>query len=390
MKKIVVLIMVMFFSLFITGCNQPKDEKANSYVSVEINPSVEFVVDVNGKVVAANGTNDDGKTLIFNVSFEGLTLSEAINIVLTEAEESGYLLSATYNSELVTRQISVSIDGSSNDVINSINETVSTTVNKFIDDNDLAATYEKLEAKGREYFEAIAKKYNPMLTDEELAKLSYTDLLEMVELATIEKSQMATVALEEYYLRFKETEFKFAYKEEVANSLAKLNPIIAAAYNAIIDNIKTAIVHLNELEYNLYVKEDSQYLQLLNQLNGYKDQVIKLNAQLAVNENVSEITAEITVKKELIENLTANIETVMNTLKAGIDAARTQLNALYDSLAALEEQITNIDFNEVLTKVEVEINNTKDGLCNSFEANLKDEIAKINASVEARKNALEQ
>ena len=44
-------------------------------------------------------------------------------------------------------------------------------------------------------------------------------------------------------------------------------------------------------------------LKLLNQLNGYKDEVIKLNAQLAVNENVTEINAEIKVKKELIEKI---------------------------------------------------------------------------------------
>ena len=32
-----------------------------------------------------------------------------------------------------------------------------------------------------------------MITDEELAALTYKDLLEMVELATIEKSQMASI-----------------------------------------------------------------------------------------------------------------------------------------------------------------------------------------------------
>lgn len=388
MKRILVLILITIFSIFVTsGCDSSEEvEQANSYVSVEINPSVEFVVDEDGNVLAANGTNDDGKTLIINVSFEGKSLSEALNIVLAEAEESGYLLSATYNSDLVSRAISVSIDSENDKIAESVNATVSSTVNKFIKDNNLAATYEKLEAKGREHFEAIVKKYNPMITDEELAALTYKDLLDMVELATIEKSQMASIALEEYYLAFKESEFKFAYKEAIAE---KLNPIVAAAYKSALNLLKSAIDNLNTLEYNLYVSEDSQYLQLLEQLNGYKDEVIKLNAQVAVNENVSDITAEIKVKEDLINKVTEDIETVMATVRKGIDAARNAFNEAYKALEELEKTFTDFDFAVVLTDVEAEINNAKNGLCESFESNFADDIEKIRASVEERKASLQ-
>ena len=146
---------------------------------------------------------------------------------------------------------------------------------------------------------------------------------------------------------------------------------------------------LNELEYNIYVSEDSNYLKLLNQLNGYKDEVIKLNAQLAVNENVTEINAEIKVKKELIEKITKDIETIMNTFKTTIEVVRNQLNSFYDSLTGLEEKITNLNFEEILTNVEVKVNNAKDGLCESFESAHADEIASINARIAARKEALE-
>ena len=389
MRKILTLIIVACFTLLLVACNSENKEKSNSYVNLEINPGVEFVVDANGKVVAANGTNEDGKTLILNVSFEGLDLESAIEVVLTEAEESGYLLSATYNSELVTREIKVSIDSETVDGITDLNKKVSETVNKFIDENDLEATYKQLDAKGRTHLEAIVKKYNPMLTDEEIKALSYKELLELVELATIEKAQMASVALEEYYLAFKESEFKFAYKQEVAAKLNELNPIIAAGYNAILKEIKASVDRLNELEYNIYVSEDSNYLKLLNQLNGYKDEVIKLNAKLAVNENIAEINAEIKVKKELIEKITKDIEVVMNTFKTTIEVVRTQLNGLYDSLTGLEEKITNLNFEEILTNVEVKVNNAKDGLCESFESAHADEIASINARIAARKEALE-
>ena len=139
MRKILTLIIVACFTLLLVACNSENKDEANSYVNLEINPGVEFVVDGNGKVVAANGTNEDGKTLILNVSFEGLDLESAIEVVLAEAEESGYLLSATYNSELVTREIKVSIDSETSDGITDLNKKVSETVNKFIVENDIEA-----------------------------------------------------------------------------------------------------------------------------------------------------------------------------------------------------------------------------------------------------------
>ena len=389
MKKSLLCLIVSFFLIFITSCVKEQSNQSSSYVSVEINPSVEFVVDGEGKIVAANGTNDDGKTLIFNVSFEGLELSEGIDLVLEESLESGYILSATYNSDLVSREICISIDSENEEIAKSINENISNTVNSFIEEHDLAATYKQIEAKGREFLEGIVKRYNPAITDEELDEMSYQELLEVVELATIEKAQMISMSLEEYYLNFKESEFKFKYKEEIAAKLSEVNPIIAAGYNIILNQIKSAVDALNKLEYDIYISEDSQYLKLINQLNGYKDEVIKLNAQLAINENPTEIIAEIEVKNELIDEVTSNIETIMSTFKANLNTVRTQLNGLYDTLSELEKEITNIDFEAILTNVENSINDSKTSLCDKFESEFADEITNIKTTVADRKEALE-
>ena len=79
----------------------------------------------------------------------------------------------------------------------------------------------------------------------------------------------------------------------------------------------------------------------------------------------------------------------MNTFKATFEVVRNQLNSFYDSLTGLEEKITNLNFEEILTNVEVKVNNAKDGLCESFESARADEIASINARIAARKEALE-
>ena len=390
MKKIFLLVM-LFSVVGLFGCDL-KTEASNSYVSVEINPGVEFVVDENGNVVAANGINDDGKTLIINVSFEGKSLDEALNIVLEEAKESGYLLSASYNSEYVSREISISVDSESIESANKFNDSIKSTVEKYIDENDLSATYKNVVAKGRKHLESIAKKYNPMITDEELAAMSYHDLLELVELATIEKAQMASIALEEYYLNFKETEFKFAYKEEFVKRLSELSPALAVAYNAVLSGIKTGIENLNKLEYDLYISEESQYLKFVNQLNQYKDEIIKLKAELANTENsevTSDILTQINAKEQLINQVSQNIESVMSSVKVQIDNARNALNTLYAKLEDLEKQVSNIDLNDVFTQVENKINDTKNGVCNEFETRYASDIEKIKTSIETRKSSLE-
>ena len=94
MKKLFVLLVALVFGLTLTSCLGGKEEGSTSYVSVEINPGVEIVVDGNGEVLSANGTNDDGKALIFDVKFEGKSIEEVIEIIMAEAEECGYLISA--------------------------------------------------------------------------------------------------------------------------------------------------------------------------------------------------------------------------------------------------------------------------------------------------------
>ena len=152
--------------------------------------------------------------------------------------------------------------------------------------------------------------------------------------------------------------FNTSHKEAIAN---ELNSVLALSYKTALNALKSASDALDELEYNLYVSEDSQYLKLLNELNSHKDEVIKLKAELAINDETAEITAQINVNEELINQIKANIESVMNLAKQTIQAAREALNKAYTALESIEHTITDLDFNEVLTNVENDINNHKDG-----------------------------
>ena len=63
MRKInyyLLVLLVVISSITLMGCKKNKDDHGTSYVTVEINPGIELVVE-DEVVVAANGINDDGK-----------------------------------------------------------------------------------------------------------------------------------------------------------------------------------------------------------------------------------------------------------------------------------------------------------------------------------------
>ena len=384
MKKLFVLLVALVFGLTLTSCLGGKEEGSTSYVSVEINPGVEIVVDGNGEVLSANGTNDDGKALIIDVKFEGKSIEEVIEIIMAEAEECGYLISAEYNADEVSKEVSISVTSENEEDQAALEADIKVEVNAYIEEHDLAAVYNELEAKSRAHLESIVLAYNPALTEEEVKAMSYEDLMKNVELATIEKAQLASVALEEYYLSVKEYQFQMAYKDEIASHL---NESVARGYNLVRTALQFAIDTIEKIQYEVYVKEDSAYLQFLSQINEYKDKNVKLRVQLGSAENGAEFTAQIQANEAKIAEIEAKVVEFMNGINAKLEEAKVAINKALAKLEELEKTLS-VDFNQILTDVEQKINDTKDGLFADFEAEYADDIAAAKAQVEARKQAL--
>ncbi|MGN1296023.1 MAG: hypothetical protein ACI4U5_06400, partial [Bacilli bacterium] len=165
-KKISLFILCFMCLCGLLGCGST--ETSSSYVTVEINPGVELIIDKNNKVVSANGLNDDGKTLIIDVNFEGMKLEAALDLIIEEAQNTGFLVKASVNTEDVSKNISISITAETEQIKENIETKVEKKVNEIIEETGIAATYHKLEEKGRDYFEQVALSYNPALTQEEL------------------------------------------------------------------------------------------------------------------------------------------------------------------------------------------------------------------------------
>lgn len=96
MKRLFAVFTMMFVlvgSMFLSACSKDKDDdKGQGYVSLDINPSVELVVDEDGKVLKVYGANEDAQVLLYEESgIVGESVETAIAKITTLAKELGYL-----------------------------------------------------------------------------------------------------------------------------------------------------------------------------------------------------------------------------------------------------------------------------------------------------------
>lgn len=74
----------------------------SEYVTIDINPSVELVVNMFNKVIKVKPLNNDGTKVVENLALNNKNLQEAVNLVVKSAKEEGYLAQGLNNEILVT------------------------------------------------------------------------------------------------------------------------------------------------------------------------------------------------------------------------------------------------------------------------------------------------
>jgi len=128
MKKTIsfIAILSLIFGVYAFS-NSAKAE--NTYVTLEINPSVELIVTPSDKVIYANLLNDDGETLLVELDLVGMKLDDATNAIIETAIELDFI-DAT-NSETVVTVSALSKDIKMGEIMrNRVKENVNGALNR--------------------------------------------------------------------------------------------------------------------------------------------------------------------------------------------------------------------------------------------------------------------
>jgi len=175
------LVLVVMAVLGVVG-NVNQTAQATT-VSLDVNPSVEIILNRNNRVVKVNPLNDDGKIIVADMDFNGCQLKVAVNALIGSMIRSGYL-SKDANSVLV------SVDSNKN-VYQTIAEAVANEITLTLGQMNIDASVVSQWINADDEISAIAKNNNVSLgkaqliykisaqseyTVEQLAELSVNDL----------------------------------------------------------------------------------------------------------------------------------------------------------------------------------------------------------------------
>jgi len=93
MKKVKLVLsfaFILFAAVAIVGCASSVSAN-DTYVTLDINPSVELIVTPKEKVIYANPLNEDAEVLLVDLNLVGLDLDVAIQMIIDTAIELGYI-----------------------------------------------------------------------------------------------------------------------------------------------------------------------------------------------------------------------------------------------------------------------------------------------------------
>lgn len=399
MKKItsLVLVIVMLASLALfTACNKPEEPVTPEYarMTIDINPSVEFMLDEEGKVASVTALNDDGSILIAGEVFVGKTAEEATELMITVAGETGYLVKGNVTADENNVKISVSGDGKyAEELYKKVEAEAKTTLEAI----DVEAIVTEVDAMGVEALRELAVA-TAGITEEEAEAMTEAELCEAISAARIETALLLTEELRELYYEAKDYEIEFAksrYTAELIEGLGGLYTLLLNQYNKALETCEKAVDTLEKLRYETLIDPDSQYQKALVALRESKTELLKqrtYTASLDVNgEEFASAEVKLGLDEERYEQALAAFERVgeaanlgFDSAIAGIEAARLAMKSIEDNLPdSIEEQLTaNAE------ELETYLNDAKDGFFTEFETLYGEDIVKIEEQLLAEKAKL--
>jgi len=91
-KKLGTIVLGVTLLLGVTACAESVEANAaGTYVAVDINPSIEFIVDEDDNVESFNLLNKDAEIICVDVDFIGMNIEDAVELFVTLATEAGYI-----------------------------------------------------------------------------------------------------------------------------------------------------------------------------------------------------------------------------------------------------------------------------------------------------------
>ena len=377
----------------LAGCGGG-DGEAAARMQVDINPSVEFILDADDKVLSVTALNDDGALIVAGEAFVGKTAEDAVELMASISTDAGYLV----KGELSAGQdgITISITGDE-EAAQKLYEDVKAGVDAFLEKSGIDAAVERGEALKLDALRALVQEADPTLTDEEVAAMTEEQLLNALKISRIETAQLLTEELRAAYNTAKEYDFRFAERQatkSVIEGLGSAYESFLNGYAAALDSYQKAIEAVEQARYDYLVDAGSDYQKILAEVREQKDKVLeqrKEAAELPEGAAKEAAKAALAAEEAILETKEAALELAGDAANASFDLALSAMKTVENALTELEktfpEEITTA-LTENAQKAQDAMNAAKDEAFAKFEEAHKEDIEQALADLQARKQAL--
>ena len=391
------LFAIALSAISFTSCSTAKPEEGSvTRMTVDINPSVEFMIDDENKVISVTALNDDGSILIVGEAFVGKTPEQAIEMMISLASDTGYLVQGNVDASENTVKISVS--GNSK-YAEQLQKTLAKKASDALQALDIHGTVEKVEALKIDALRQMALA-SSLYTEEEINAMDEQQLYKVISAGRIETALLLTEEMRDAYYSAKEYKISFAEREETAKIIKELGGLYSlthSAYKAALDVYSTAITELDQFRYNMLVSPESEYQKSLSKLREAKVELLKqknYTASLEVNgEEYASATATLQLTEENYNKMLAAYEKVGADLNASLEALIAKLRQAEAALIELESTVFDENVEAKLTEkaaeIEASMNAAKDGFFAEFESAHAEDIEAIEQALLAKKQLLQ-
>ena len=176
---------LLILMLTLSACSN--EEEGSNYLALDINPSIEFIVDDEGTIESFSLLNEDAEIVAADLDFVGMAYEDALDLYLESAVETGYL---DVNSE--DNAIFITADGEDE----TFKENVNTHVKTHLEQRGIGAalmeggideTYRELAEDheigvGRARLISRAAEIDGSFTFEEGLEMDMSDIMEILVL----------------------------------------------------------------------------------------------------------------------------------------------------------------------------------------------------------------
>lgn len=344
---------VMSVSLF-SACDLSKNNTANmaGYVAVDINPSVEFITDSNGKVLEVRAVNEDAQIILSDENLVGKDIAVAVEKITQASEETGYINDTNTD-------VSITVSGETTEGVKKLKERAEKGVRRGskraqikADDIRIAleAELEKIKESNPTLYENLTveqlkiinsiMEYDRSFTLEEGSTMSIKELVKLLKEYIDEHEDFIEDSLEDMFEQ-KFDELSAEIKEQINAIYNAHNP----EYSVKKDLLKALEMLENKFERELEKDREQVGEHRFNFERDFDDEDLENEYEIltdAMKEELTSLIGENTITSldeldDYIDSLEEEVEEILEEINF-TEIEITLINSLKEQLKAIKEQ----------------------------------------------------